>query len=100
MNGGDDGDSKKKAALVSTKIRGVSTDDGSSCSFIKLQVGSSVFETTKEELQGGPDTNTYFRAMFSGRWGDDTTQEEDKETSSTMYTIQDRSGRLFQFVLY
>jgi len=62
--------------------------------YIKVLVGESIFETTKEELQS-QDNSNYFHAQLSRRWNID-----ENESGVSVLTIQGRSGRLFQHVLH
>lgn len=74
---------------------------------ILLQVGESVFETSKEELQN-QDQDSYFHLQFSGRWMnvEGTTKKDvcndngDLPPIIPTVVVQGRSGRLFQHVLY
>jgi len=56
---------------------------------VKVHVGESVFETSKEELLS-QDDGSYFHARFSGRWN----------SEENVVTIRERSGRMFSHVLY
>ena len=56
---------------------------------VKVHVGESVFETSKEELLS-QDDRSYFHARFSGRWN----------SEENVVTIRERSGRMFSHVLY
>lgn len=69
---------------------------------VLLQVGSAIFDTTQEILLGR-DSENYFHAHLrfssgTSSWAD--TASQTPTPSTTVITVPERSGRLFQDVLY